>query len=170
MEDGGASVHGSHTTPALDAPARPAEPPHFTGSFHHAVDGKHRLVLPAPFRSRLADGAYLGPLDGYLGLWPQDGFRAVLSRWKDGVELGIVPEKLFRAFRGMTFWVQLDGQGRIVVHRDLRDFAGMAGPVVIVGDDESIEVWAATRWENDQADLPEGRDAALRQATRDLRL
>jgi MraZ protein len=170
MEHGGGPVRTSRAVPAVDVPTRAGEPPHFTGSFHHAVDGKHRLVLPAPFRSRLADGAYLGPLVGYLGLWPQDGFGAVLSRWKDGVELGIVSEQQFRAFRGKTYWVQPDGQGRIVVHQDLRDFAGVAGPVVIVGDDESIEVWAAARWENDQADLPEGRDAALRQAARDLRL
>src|SRR5262245_56010435 len=61
------------------APARPAGPRFFTGSFDHSVDPKHRLVLPAPFRPRLAEGAYLGPLDGFLGLWPEDGFDTVLT-------------------------------------------------------------------------------------------
>jgi MraZ protein len=155
---------------AVAAPARPAGPRFFTGSFDHSVDTKNRLVLPSPFRSRLAEGAYLGPLDGCLGLWPEDGFETVLDRWEDGIGLGIVSEEVYEAFVAATFHLLPDAQGRIVVHKDLRTFAVIDGPVMVVGARQRIAVWARDRWDNRQDAIPEGPDAALRQAAKDLKL
>jgi MraZ protein len=152
------------------AVARPAGPRFFTGSFEHSVDDKSRLVLPAPFRPRLAGGAYLGPLDGFLGLWPDDQIEAVFAQWDDAVGLGIVSEEAAEAFVASTFPVQPDGQGRIVVHKSLRSFAGLAGPVMVVGARRRLAVWARDRWDGRMDSIPEGPDAALRQAARDLKL
>jgi MraZ protein len=152
------------------APARPAGPRFFTGSFEHSVDAKHRLVLPSSFRTRLADGAYLGPLDGFLGLWPEDRFEAVLDRWEDGIGLGIVSEEAYDAFRAATFDVQPDSQGRIAVHKDLRAFGDIDGPVMILGARDRVAIWARDRWEERQATIPDGPHAALRQAAKDLKL
>jgi MraZ protein len=155
---------------ALAAPARPAGPRFFTGSFEHSVDDKSRLVLPAPFRARLAAGAYLGPLDGFLGLWPDDQIESVFATWEDGVALGIVSEEAFDAFVATTFPVQPDAQGRIVVHKSLRAFADLAGPVMVVGARRRLAVWARDRWDRRMDAIPEGPDAALRQGARDLKL
>ena len=137
---------------AVVAAARPAGPRFFTGSFEHSVDDKSRLVLPAPFRARLTAGAYLGPLDGYLGLWPDDEIEAVFAKWDDGVALGIVSEEAAEAFVASTFPVQPDGQGRIVVHKSLRAFGDLAGPVMVVGARRRVAVWSRDRW-----DPPHGR-------------
>ena len=156
---------------AVAAPARPAAGPRlFTGSFDHSVDDKSRLVLPSPFRPRLAGGAYLGPLDGCLGLWPDDEMDAVFARWDDGVALGLVSEEAAEAFVAATFPVQPDAQGRIVVHRSLRAFADLTGPVMVVGARRRIAVWARDRWDRRMEAIPEGPDSALRQAARDLKL
>jgi MraZ protein len=140
------------------------------GSYEHSVDDKNRLVLPATYRGRLADGAYLGPLDAFLGLWPVEGFGAVIQRWEDGIGLGIVSEEAYDAFSAATFEVQPDGQGRIVVPRSLRSFADLAGPVMVVGARQRIAVWARDRWDRRMDSIPEGPDTALRQAARDLKL
>jgi MraZ protein len=152
------------------APPRPAGPRFFTGSFEHSVDDKNRLVLPASYRPRLAEGAYLGPLDGYLGLWPDDGFAAVLDKWEDGIGLGLVSQEAYDSFLAATFEVQPDSQGRIVVAKSLRAFAGLAGPVMVVGARHRIAVWARDSWDQRQQAIPEGPDQALRQAARDLKL
>jgi MraZ protein len=152
------------------APARPEATRFFMGSFEHSVDDKNRLVLPATYRSRLADGAYLGPLDAYLGLWPPAGFSSVLTKWEDGVALGMVSEEAYDAFSAATFEVQPDGQGRIVVPRSLRSFAELTGPVMVVGARQRIAVWARDRWDQRMDTIPEGPDTALRQAARDLKL
>ena len=140
------------------------------GGYEHSVDDKNRLVLPATYRSRLADGAYLGPLDGYLGLWPAEGFGFVIQRWEDGIGLGIVSEEAYDAFSAATFEVQPDAQGRIVVPRSLRSFANLAGPVMVVGARQRIAVWARDRWAQRMDSIPEGPDTALREAARDLKL
>ena len=140
------------------------------GSYEHSVDDKNRLVLPATYRGRLADGAYLGPLDAFLGLWPAEGFGAVIQRWEDGIGLGIVSEEAYDAFSAATFEVQPDAQGRVVVPRSLRSFADLAGPVMVVGARQRIAVWARDRWDRRMDSIPEGPDTALRQAARDLRL
>lgn len=174
MEEKGASG-GAESAPearegAVAAPARPAGPRFFTGSFDHSVDTKNRLVLPSPFRMRLAEGAYLGPLDGCLGLWPEDGFESVLDRWEDGIGLGLVSEEVYEAFVAATFHQVPDSQGRIAVHKDLRSFAEIDGPVMVVGARQRVAVWARDRWDNRQDAIPEGPDAALRQAAKDLKL
>jgi transcriptional regulator MraZ len=155
---------------AVEAPARPAGPRVFTGSFDHSIDDKNRLVLPAPFRPRLAAGAYVGPLDGCLGLWPDEAIDDVFARWDDAVGLGIVAEEAAEAFVASTFPVQPDTQGRIVVPRSLRAFAELAGPVMVVGARTRLGVWGRDRWDRRMESIPEGPDAALRQAARDLKL
>jgi MraZ protein len=161
---------GATATGTVGAPARAAGPRLFTGSFDHSIDDKSRLVLPAPFRPRLAGGAYLGPLDGCLGLWPDDEIEAVFARWDDGVALGLVSEEAAETFVASTFPVQPDAQGRIVVHRSLRTFAELAGPVMVVGARTRLGVWGRERWDRRMESIPEGPDAALRQAARDLKL
>lgn len=182
MEHGGPPIDESSERPsegtgenaaigsAVATPLGVVRPQYFTGSYHHAVDAKNRLVLPADFRVGLGEGGRLGPLDGCLGLWPESAFAAVLARWEDGVELGIVSEEVHDEFLASTYWVHPDGQGRIVVHKDLRAFAGISGPVTILGSRQRIKVWAADRWRQRQSGIPEGRDSALRQAVRDLRI
>ena len=163
---------GAETTVdgAVATAPRPNGPRFFTGSFEHSVDDKSRLVLPAPFRPRLAAGAYLGPLDGFLGLWPDDQIEAVFAKWDDGVALGIVSEEAAEAFVASTFPVQPDSQGRIVVHKSLRSFAALSGPVMVVGARQRLAVWARERWDQRMDTIPDGPDAALRQAARDLKL
>ena len=165
--DGGGDPEGGA---GVAAPARPRGPRLFTGSFEHSVDDKNRLVLPAVYRPRLADGAYLGPLDGFLGLWPEDGFEAVLNKFDDGVGLGIVSEEARDAFEAATFPVQPDSQGRIAVPKKLREFAELTGPVMVVGARQRLAVWARDRWDQRQDSIPGGPDEALRQAARDLKL
>lgn len=175
MEDRG-TPQGADTgaetvaTSAVVATTRPAGPRFFTGSFEHSVDDKSRLVLPAPFRPRLAAGAYLGPLDGCLGLWPDDEIEAVFAKWDDGVALGIVSAETAEAFVASTFPVQPDSQGRIVVHKSLRAFAALTGPVMVVGARRRLGVWSRDRWDHRMDSIPEGPDAALRQGARDLKL
>jgi MraZ protein len=155
---------------AVASSARPAVPRFFMGSYEHSVDDKNRLVLPATYRSSLADGAYLGPLDAYLGLWPAGAFAGVLATWEDGIALGLVSEEAYDAFSASTFEVQPDGQGRIVVNKALRTFADLSGPVIVVGARRRVAVWARDRWDRRMESIPEGPDTALRQAARDLKL
>jgi MraZ protein len=143
--------------------------PLFVGSYDHAIDEKNRLALPAALRADLAPGAYMGPLDGQLGIWLREEYEQVLDTWENGVDLGIVAPHLYERFIALTFAIQPDAQGRFVVPPKCREFGGIERDVVVRGRRTRVELWAQDRWHGLFAN-EDDPDAAMRQAARDLRL
>ena len=52
----------------------------FVGSFEHTLDDKGRLILPASFRPKLAEGAFVTPLDHCLAILPAAEFDRMAER------------------------------------------------------------------------------------------
>lgn len=170
MEEMGATPQGATPgTAAVAAAPVVSRRPLFVGSFEHALDEKHRLVLPATFRAALADGGYVGPLASQLGLWLREEYEAVLARWDDGLGLGITSEQAYERFLALTFEVRPDGQGRFVVPPKTREFGGIDRDVLVKGGRSRIEIWSIDRWHGFFAG-DDDPDASLRQAVRDLKL
>jgi MraZ protein len=165
----GASGKEQETTTAIAGAIAVAPRPLFVGSYEHGLDEKHRLALPAAFRSDLAPGAYLGPLADMLGLWLREEYEDVLDRWTNALELGVLAPATYERFLALTFAVTVDAQGRFVVPHKCREFAGIDRDVLVKGGRTRVEVWAIDRW-NGLFDGDEDPDASLRQAVRDLRL
>jgi MraZ protein len=118
----------------------------FVGTFEHSLDEKGRVVLPATFRHRLAEGAVLAKLDGCLGLWTPEEFETVASYLRDKIREGVVDQNALRTFSADAHDARPDSQGRIVIPQRLRDFAGLQRDVVINGRLERIEIWDVERW------------------------
>lgn len=130
----------------------------FNGEYHHTVDEKGRVAIPVRFRAELAGGAFVSK-------W-MDGCLAVHTRvaWEElAVKVQQLPlaDPVARTFRrvifGNGFEIELDGQGRFVIPPTLRDFAGLEGSAVVVGQLERIELWSPDRWAvySDQMNEPE---------------
>ena len=169
MEEMGATPPEAMPGTAIAAAAPVTTRPLFVGSFEHALDEKHRLVLPATFRAAMAGGGYVGPLATQLGLWLREEYEAVLARWDDGLALGLVSEQAYERFLALTFEVRPDGQGRFVVPPKPREFGGIERDVLVKGGRTRIEIWSLDRWEGFFAS-DDDPDASLRQAVRDLKL
>lgn len=64
-----------------------------------------------------------------------------------------------RNFRRMVFAeavdLGLDGQGRILVPPELRQYAGVERDAVVIGVNESIEIWSPERWDAAHAVMDE---------------
>lgn len=114
----------------------------FFGSYHHSIDDKGRLTLPAKWRSDLAGGVVVTRgLDDCLFVFPKGKFDNIASEIdQQGIELGDVREWA-RYFFGMATDVETDKQGRVLIPQNLRDFARLEGEVVVVGVASRIEVW-----------------------------
>jgi MraZ protein len=76
-----------------------------------------------------------------------------LAEWKklaDSLTSGpIVPSKLRklnRAFFATAFNVELDGQGRIIIPTQLRQYAGISEEVVMTGANTYLELWSKQEW------------------------
>ena len=118
----------------------------FVGTFEHSLDDKGRVVLPATFRSHLADRGFVSQFDACLGVWTEEGFADVAKRLTEKIREGLAPQDAMRAFSANAAEVKPDSQGRILLPHRLREFAGLDRDVVVIGAIDRIEIWDSRRW------------------------
>jgi len=133
----------------------------FTGEYHHAVDEKGRVAVPARFRAELAGGALVSKwIDGCLALHPKSAWDALAGK----VSTLPITEPGARTFQrfifGTAFEVELDRQGRLVVPQVLREFAGLGTEAVVVGSRDHLEIWSPERWQSYSAQMDEPDELA----------
>lgn len=119
----------------------------FWGEFEHNLDDRGRIVFPQDFRDSLRDEFVItrGP-DRALLVFPLDVWNGIEQKLQSSVlqrEMGF----LQRMFGGRTI-VKLDPQGRLVLPKHLREWAGFDDNniSVIVGQGPKIEIWSKERW------------------------
>jgi MraZ protein len=138
----------------------------FVGTFEHSLDDKGRVVLPATFRSHLADKGFISQLDDCLGLWTEEGFDEIAQLLRQKVREGQADQDALRAFSSAAAEVRTDTQGRITIPQRLRNVAALDRDVVVIGRIERIEIWDVTRWQA----VSTTADESLSQAVRALGL
>ena len=118
----------------------------FVGTHQHTIDGNGRLILPSGFRGRLADGAFVAPLDSCLAIIPADEFDQMASTLEAEASQGLVDVNALRAFSAKADHVVPDAQGRMRILPHLREGAGLDRNVVVIGALRRVEVWDPARW------------------------
>jgi MraZ protein len=122
------------------------------GSYPAKIDSKGRLKIPNGFRSLVDSrqdglGLYLTSLSGdSVRIYPMTAWRALeerLSRMPSSH-----PARLKYLDRVSYFGQagELDQQGRVLIPGRLRDAAGMAGEVDVLGQVDYLEVWNHERF------------------------
>ncbi|PLR77492.1 cell division/cell wall cluster transcriptional repressor MraZ [Bacillus sp. V3-13] len=120
----------------------------FMGEYHHNIDNKGRLIVPAKFRDSLGEMFVLTRgLDQCLFGYP-------ISEWK------LIEEKLkslpltkkdARAFTRFFFSgateCELDKMGRINIAAPLVHYAKLEKECVVLGVSNRIEIWGKSIWE-----------------------
>ncbi|MCY3643272.1 MAG: division/cell wall cluster transcriptional repressor MraZ [Acidimicrobiaceae bacterium] len=118
----------------------------FVGVHEHTIDGKGRLILPAGFRSHLADGAYVTALDGCVGILPVDEFAHTAEELRSQTGQRLVDINALRSFAAQADFVVPDAQGRMRILPHLRAGAGLDRQVIVTGMIRRIEIWSPERW------------------------
>ncbi len=120
----------------------------FKGEYHHNIDPKGRLIVPAKFRDLLGDAFVITRgLDQCLFGYPLHEWNEIENK------LRALPltKKDARAFTRFFFSgavdCELDKQGRINISSSLIDYAQIEKECVILGVSNRIEIWSKTKWE-----------------------
>lgn len=118
------------------------------GEFHHNIDAKGRLIVPAKFREQLGASFVLTRgMDGCLFGYPEDEWEKLQTQLK-GLPLTKKDARTFTRFLYSAATVcDVDKQGRINIPAPLIAHAELKKACVLVGVSERIEVWSAERWE-----------------------
>jgi MraZ protein len=138
------------------------------GQFHHNLDDKGRLTIPARFREMLqADGAYvMYGMDHNLLLITSPQFDSIAQKILSMNSADASTRDLRRLVFGTAEWVEIDKAGRILISQNLRNMADIQQDVVMAGTGPWIEIWAPTLWSArmallEDADANERRFSAL---------
>lgn len=120
------------------------------GTYQHNIDSKGRVFIPVKFRADLGERFVVSKgLDNCL-------FVHSLKEWEQLDEMvRAMPIAQRRGIQRFLFSgaceVELDGQGRICVPQNLREYAGLSGASAIIGVSTRVEIWNAERW-NEEAE------------------
>jgi MraZ protein len=126
----------------------------FHGQFDHAVDPKGRVAVPAQFRPQLAPGAVvsIGP-EGRLVIWPTSAWDAHLLTLPITAGTPAEQRTYMRRVNAGTRDVELDAQGRLLLHPSHREFAAIRERATFVGMGEYVELCATERWAEETREL-----------------
>jgi MraZ protein len=142
----------------------------FLGRYHHTVDEKGRLTVPARYRDLLAaEGAYLTQgFDQNLNVYPIPIFERISTR----INQQSMTDPSSRVLRRLMFssaeHVVLDKAGRILIPQFLRDEININSEAVIVGMGDYFEIWSPDLWLGQSVMMEKSEPLAIRFMDLDL--
>ena len=120
----------------------------FLGDFPHTLDDKGRLIMPSKFRNELgANFIVTRGLEGCLFVFTEQKWIEFTEQLNSkGLSKKDV-RSITRFFCSCAMNTDLDKQGRFVVNKNLREFAGIERDVMIIGVSDRIEIWSKEKWD-----------------------
>lgn len=121
----------------------------FIGEYHHSVDDKGRMAVPAKFRSKLQNGAVVTKgLDNCLVIYPKAEWEALAEKLSS-LPISQANTRAFsRLMLAGAMDIELDKQGRMIIPEYLRTFADLEKKVVVAGLYNRLEIWDESKWED----------------------
>lgn len=128
------------------------------GRTTHQLDPKGRVFIPKRLQGQLpadGDAARTGILfrgmDKSLALTSKGNFKAIVAELRTNFFKGPKGRLFERMFFAHAFEVTLDKNGRLQLPKELRTVAALdeETEVELVGLEDRIEIWAASRWESE---------------------
>lgn len=124
----------------------------FRGINKVSLDGKGRMALPTRLRDPLQQ-ASLGNVvltidirEKCLMLYPLVEWEKVQSTLSDLANVRSEIRTVQRLLIGHATDLELDSQGRVIIPKLLRDFAGLQKKLILLGQGNKIEIWNETVW------------------------
>ena len=124
----------------------------FMGEYNHTIDAKGRLIVPSRFREILGDAFVVTKgLDGCLFVYDNEEWKLFEEKLRALPITNKEARQFVRFFLAGAAEVEVDKQGRILIPNVLREFAGLAKDVALVGVGSRIEIWSRERFEDTAA-------------------
>ena len=120
----------------------------FLGTYEPRLDDKGRVILPAKFRSELAEGLVLTRgQDRCLYAFPAAEFQSMHERLRQAPVTSKQARDYLRVFLSGASDELPDRQGRLTIPLGLRRYAGLEKDLAVIGAGSRVEIWSATAWE-----------------------
>lgn len=118
------------------------------GEYKHTIDEKNRMSFPIKFRKEMGKTVVVTPgLDKCLFIFTLKEWSRIASRLSEASMLSSDNRSFNRYLLGGATEVSVDPQGRILIPDFLKDRAGLAGKVAVVGVHTRVELWDQSSWD-----------------------
>ncbi|MCX5686021.1 MAG: division/cell wall cluster transcriptional repressor MraZ [Candidatus Omnitrophica bacterium] len=123
----------------------------FYGEHEHTIDKKGRLIIPSKFREAFKEydiqKFYITRgLDKCLFLFTENEWKSQESKFRSVSFTKRESRKFNRLYFSGASEIECDKQGRILIPKYLKDFAGIKRDVMIIGVSNRIEIWSRDVW------------------------
>lgn len=130
----------------------------FMGEYHHSIDEKGRLIIPAKFRNELGESFVVTRgLENCLFVYSLPEWEKIVAKLKTIPFTKKDARNFTRFFLSGATTLEFDKQGRINISSPLATYASLEKECVIVGVNDRLEIWSLDSWkkffENNQADF-----------------
>ena len=134
----------------------------FRGATKVTLDAKGRMAVPTRYRERLAsrcDGQIIVTVDKdhCLLVYPLPDWEELERKLVRLPSMNKAARRIVRIMVGYATEVDMDSNGRILVSRELRDFAALERNAMLIGQGNKFELWDESTW-NEKRDAWLGED------------
>ena len=123
----------------------------FLGEYEVTLDAKGRFLLPVGFKKQLPEeGANLfvvsRGIEKCLSLYPLQSWEPIFSDISKLNDFDPKVREFRRYFLNGATNVELDSAGRLLVPKNLAEYAGLGKDIVLVAAVNKIEIWDKSKY------------------------
>ncbi len=123
----------------------------FQGASQVNLDAKGRMAVPTRIRDPLTQGGTVKLVltahpEGCLLLYPGPAWEPIRAQVMAFPSLDRQLSLWKRLLVGFAEEIELDSAGRLLIAPELRDFAHITRPVMLVGQGSHYEIWDLESW------------------------
>lgn len=118
------------------------------GTYRHSIDEKKRMRVPPKFKAELGSNFIITKgTDKNLFVFSRQQFEALYEKLTSLPLFDEEAQKPIRKFLSSAFEAEEDGQGRVLLPKELLSYAGITKNLVTVGLGNRAEIWAEEVWD-----------------------
>ena len=119
------------------------------GEYHHNIDEKGRLIIPAKFREEIGNSFVVTKgLDGCLFVYSLVEWEKIVNKLKTLPFTKKDVRTFSRFFLTSATVCSFDRQGRINLMNSLTLYAGLKKECAIIGVNDRLEIWDLDKFNN----------------------
>lgn len=119
----------------------------FMGEYHHSIDDKGRLIIPAKFRSELGDKFIITRgIENCLFVYPEKRWEEIVHKLESLPFTKKDARNFTRFFLSGATVAEFDKQGRVNITSPLINYAGIEKECIIIGTGDRLEIWSEDAW------------------------
>lgn len=121
----------------------------FMGEYHHSIDDKGRLIIPAKFRSELGDKFIITRgIESCLFAYPEKRWEEIVHKLESLPFTKKDARNFTRFFLSGATVAEFDKQGRVNITSPLINYASIEKECIIIGTGDRLEIWSEDAWNN----------------------